>query len=123
LKSRDYSIDDRPGNSGYPELSWHGTKAWEADFSGSSRCIGVMFCGKSESIGGKDDFIYVAMNSHWESHDFELPQLPQDLKWHVFANTDMPAGQDICNLGEEVLLDNQYAITVGPRAIVVLVAK
>ena len=123
LKSRDFSVDDRPGKSGYPELSWHGTMAWNADYSGTSRCIAVMFCGKGQNGEGKDDFLYVAMNTHWESHDFELPHLPENMKWHVFANTDMPAGQDICQLGNEVLLENQNVITVGQRSIVILIGK
>jgi glycogen operon protein len=123
LKSRDYAIDDRPGESGYPEISWHGTKAWQADFSADSRCIAVMFCGKSLSNTEKDDLIYIAINSHWEAHEFELLGLPAGLSWHVFANTDMPSPEDIFDLGDEKLLAIQSAITVGARSLVILKAK
>lgn len=123
LKSRDFYNDDRPDTSGYPELSWHGTRVWNADFSGTSRCIAVMFCGRGQNVEGKDDFIYVAMNSHWESHDFELPRLPDNMKWNVFANTDMPSGHDIYQSGKETLLENQYVVSVGQRSIVILIGK
>ena len=28
----------------------------------------------------QDDFIYVAMNMHWDGHWFELPQLPAGMQ-------------------------------------------
>lgn len=122
LKSKEPQIDDRPGICGYPELSWHGTIAWQPDFSGMSRCMAVMFSGKSKD-SNLDDFIYVAINSHWEGHGFELPKLPEGLGWYVFANTDMPEGQDIFGVGKEMILENQDSILVGSKSIIILVAK
>lgn len=123
LKSRDYAIDDRPGQSGYPEISWHGTKAWDADWSETSRCIAVMFNGRNPSESGEDDFIYAAFNSHWEPHDFQPPELPQGMTWCIFANTDMSFGNDICEPENEKSLENPYSIIVGPRSTVILKAK
>ena len=73
--------------------------------------------------GHPDDFIYVAMNMHWEMHGFELPQLPEGMAWHVFANTGMESPQDIFEPGEEPLTDNQREVLVGPRSIIILVGK
>ena len=74
--------------SGYADISWHGVKAWQPDWSGTSRVLAFMLCGK-HARGGKvqDDYIYVAMNTYWEGQWFELPGLPDGRKWHVFANT------------------------------------
>ena len=69
----------RPGlvGSGYPDISWHGTAAWQPDWSGSSRTLAFMLSGKNARGGAvQDDFVYVAMNTHWDGHWFELPQLP-----------------------------------------------
>ena len=77
----------------------------------------------AETDGVPDDFIYVAMNMHWEMHGFELPQLPEGMAWHVFANTEMAAPDDICEPGEECLIENQQEVLVGPRSVMILVGK
>ena len=83
------------------------------------------YAAPAPAVGGSpaDDFIYVAMNMHWEMHGFELPHLPEGMAWHVFANTGMPSPDDIYTPGEEPLTDNQREILVGPRSIIVLVGK
>ncbi len=107
--------------SGIPDISWHGTKAWQADFGGMSRVFAFMLCGKHSQPN--DQTIYAAMNMHWEMHGFELPWPGEGKSWHVFANTDMPYQSDIWNVGEEKRLENQSEFLVGPRSIVILVAK
>jgi len=110
--------------SGYPDISWHGAKAWYADWSGNSRLLAFMLCGRHAKGGtANDNSIYVAMNMHWEMHGFELPRLPANMSWHVFANTDTHPPQDIWTPGEEKKLGNQSEFLVGPRSVVILVAK
>jgi len=110
--------------SGYADISWHGTKAWDADWSGTSRVIAFMLCGKHAKGGTvKDNTLYVAINMHWEPHSFELPVPPEDTRWHVAVNTDMPAPGDIYEVGRERIIENQSAFMVGPRSVVVLVSK
>lgn len=125
LKSRDNNDFQTHEDNGYPKMSWHGTKAWNADFSDSSRLIAAMFCGKVANAEGnlQDDFVYTAMNMHWEMHGFELPIIPEGYKWHIFANTDMAPAADIWAVGDEKLLENQSEILVGPRSVVILVGK
>ena len=72
---------------------------------------------------GGDNFIYVAMNMHWESHWFGLPELPSDLQWHVFANTGATPPEDIWPLGQEPVLENQGGILLGDHSVVILVGK
>jgi glycogen operon protein len=110
--------------SNYADISWHGAQAWHADWSGFSRILAFMLCGKHARGGTvEDDYIYVAMNMHWESHWFALPRLPQDRQWHVFANSSMPAPDDIWKPGQEPLLADQDGLVIGDRAVVILVGK
>ena len=44
-------------------------------------------------------------------------------KWHVFANTEMAPPDDICEPGEEPLVESQDEVLVGGRSIMVLVGK
>lgn len=110
--------------SGYPDISFHGTRAWHADWSGTSRIFAFLLCGKHAKQGTfHDDYIYVAMNMYWEALDFELPRLPEGMRWHVFANTSMPPPEDINEIGKESVLENQYNFFVGPRSVIVLVGR
>ena len=109
---------------GYPDFSWHGVKAWQPETGHNNLTAAFMLNGQyAKTDGVPDDFIYVAMNMHWEMHGFELPQLPEGMNWYVFANTGMEPPYDIAELGEEPLTENQHEILVGPRSIMILVGK
>jgi isoamylase len=109
-------------NSGYADVTWHGTKAWYADWGEHIRTLAFMLDG-AHAMGGnhRDDTIYVAINSHWESHVFEIPGLPDDQQWHVFANTS--AEHDVWVPGTEPQLANQRYFMVGARSVVILVGR
>jgi isoamylase len=111
-------------DSGYPDISWHGVETWNPDWLAHSRTLAFMLCGRHARAGAEpDDYIYVAMNMHWESHAFELPRLPAQLRWRVFANTSMPPPVDVYAPGKEVLLRDQRAFLIGPRSVVILVGR
>ncbi|TDQ46901.1 glycogen debranching protein GlgX [Actinorugispora endophytica] len=108
--------------TGYQDLSWHGVRAWEPDWSPGSRFVASLRCG-GHAKGGtvQDDFVYVAVNSHWEALDVELPRLPEGARWRVFADTSLPAPRDAHAPGTEPEAADQAAYRVGPRSVVVLV--
>jgi glycogen operon protein len=110
--------------SGYPDISWHGVRAWYTDWSDYVRTLAFMLDGEHASGGAFfDDSIYVAMNMHWETHIFELPALPEGLHWYVFINTSDGAPQTICEPGHEVRVDDQHYFVMGPRSVAVLVGR
>ncbi len=116
LQNRDYV------GSGYADITWHGTQAWYADWSDSSRTLAFMLCGKHAKSGTvSDDYIYVAMNMHWEGHWFGLPGLSEGRLWHVFANTGAP--QASFAPGTEPRLEDQSGILLGDRSVVILVGR
>ena len=108
------------GNMAGAEVSWHGKKAWNADWSHESRTLAVFY---KQCEVGSESCVYIMMNMHWEMHGFELPALPQERQWYVFANTDMAPPHDIVTPGEEIGLENQHEFLVGPRSVVVLAGK
>ena len=83
-----------------------------------------MLCGYHAKQGAvTDNMVYVALNMYWETLHFELPELPENLKWFLFANTDMPSPNDIYEPSQEPLLEDQRNFLVGSRSIVVLIGK
>jgi glycogen operon protein len=117
-RTQHFSNADGVG-SGYADITWHGTQAWQADWSDASRCLAFMLCGKH----AQDDYVYMAMNMHWEAHWFTLPGLPAGLSWHVAANTGTPAPNDSWAPGTEPQLEDQSGILLGDRSVVILVGK
>ena len=110
--------------SGYPDISWHGRSAWNPDWSSGSRWLAFMLCGAHGHAGASpDDYVYVAMNAHWEAHGFELPGLPAGLAWHVFVNTGLPSPDDVHDVGQEPRLPDPSHVLLGPRSVVILVGR
>ena len=110
--------------SGYPDISFHGTQAWNCDWSFHSRVFAFLLCGEHAKQGqAKDDFIYIAMNMYWEALSFNLPALPVGRNWYVFANTSMPSPEDIHEIGQEPVLEDQNTILIGPRGVMALVGR
>lgn len=111
-------------NNQYKNIfSWHSTRAWFVDWSDSENKTLAFMLDGSQASGGPDNNIYVAMNTHWEMHGFQLPAPPPGRSWHVFSNTDQAAPFDIWEPGSEKLLENQGEFLVGPRSVVILIAK
>lgn len=75
---------------GLPDISYHGTKAWYADFSHFNRHFSVMYCGKYalSDIENEDMDIYIAYNMYWEEQEFGVPSAGKKKKWHIAFATD-----------------------------------
>lgn len=129
LKSMDYI------SSGYPDLSYHGTKAWYPDYSFYSRMLGIMLAGQYVKVNSTENDVnfYIACNMHWEEHIFDLPGLPKNMKWHVLFDT-AEEFETICSSSvddktadkadvEPALCSNQKEYMVKERSIVVLIGK
>jgi len=98
---------------GFPDVSFHGRRAWEPDHSMDSRTIGVMFAGKDKS--GTDDIVFLAVNAFWEEQLMQLPLLPENLSWVIAVDT---AGE---NWYPDMEADKELRLK--PRSVKVLYGK
>lgn len=107
---------------GFPDISFHGERAWYLNEEHTCRLIGVMYGGGyGERADGKpDDYIYVGYNFHWENRTIALPNLPDGIEWKKIADTS-DYGDDPCFREREEAY--QKGIEIAPRTIVVLVGK
>lgn len=114
LKYMDY------GKNGYPDVSYHGSRAWYPDLDAYSRHVGIMYCGEYTKYENAEpeDFYYIALNSHWEEHILALPNLPKGKSWYELVSTaTCPDGF----LQEKRLLENQKEYPAAPRSCTILV--
>ncbi|MBC8171714.1 MAG: glycogen debranching protein GlgX [Anaerolineae bacterium] len=124
LRNHHHFIHRDYKGSGYPDISWHSTQAWRTDWGDYVRTLAFMLCGKHAHNGEmNDDYLYVAANMHWDPHEFELPGLPRNMTWMLFADTSERSPRDICQPGQEVQLATQKRYMVNARSVVILVGK
>ncbi|MEL7600518.1 MAG: glycogen debranching protein GlgX [Proteiniphilum sp.] len=124
LRNKEHYSNRDYKESGYADITFHGTKAWYADWSESTTVFAFMLDGHHAKNGFvKDDTIYVAANMHWDALDFELPQLSENRKWHLSVNTSMMPPETFYPLNSEPALENQSGFIVGGRSVIVLIGK
>ena len=122
LRRREHFRYSDEAKVGLPDISFHGTQAWRPEWADWSKALAVMLCG-AYAPGGADDDIYLALNTYWEGLEFEVPQPRAGRRWRVFVNTGLAAPGDACELGEEPLLEPQDRILLGPRSVMILIAR
>ena len=114
LRRRDYFTDTN--SSGYPELSFHGERAWNLNMWEPFHVFGFMYAEpKADFKTKKDCFIYCGVNSHWEEHTLELPQIPEGMTWKIVAYS--------ADTSHKSHKTENGSITLMPRSLMVLIAR
>ncbi|MCC8136824.1 MAG: hypothetical protein LIO76_01950 [Clostridiales bacterium] len=102
-------------SSGFPDLSYHGERAWYGDTRSSSLHMGCMYSGH---YAGEEDFLYIAWNFHWEAQQFALPLLPDGYSWVRVMDTNLP--ESFLPAEEQEHLGDLRMLSVTPRTVVLL---
>ncbi len=104
---------------GYPDISYHAEQAWYPQMDTHIRHVGIMLCGEYAEAS-VDNYFYLAVNMHWESHSFALPNLPEGLCFKYLTDTEGKGADDY----KTELDDNgNKQVRVGPRTILVLISE
>ena len=102
--------------SGYPELSFHGERAWELNTSMPFHTCGFMYAETVCDHGAAYNcFIYCGVNTFWEERWLELPVIPAGMKWHKMIYTPE------ANIKEEMICTG--SVKLDPRSLVLLLGK
>ena len=110
---------------GQPDISCHGMKAWQPDFSDSCHQLSIMYCGEygHKKDGTRDEDFLLIYNMHWEPHLFALPKLSKGRRWHLVVDTGRKESENFQENGNESMLEEQMTYEAEPRSIVVLMGK
>lgn len=108
---------------GMPDVSFHSTKAWYADYNHYSRVLGILFSGKYAKVNNNTDdgTFYLAINMHGEKKGFYLPNAEKGQVWSEFINTF--TGVIHTEFINKDILVNQRYYDVPARSIVILISK
>ncbi len=100
-----------------PSVSLHEAEAWNADYQWDSHVVGVMFAGIEEETG-KDDIVFLSVNTYWEDVTQHLPKLPLSMHWETVVDTWR---QESILLPPEKVRDSE--VLLKPRSVQVHVAR
>ena len=113
---------------GFPDVSYHGERAWYVDKDNTCRMFGAFYYGgygrdtkKSDARReySPGDFLYIAYNFHWEERSFALPSLPEGIVWKKAADTALPWESCFDAQTDEYVKEVELA----PRSIVILMGS
>lgn len=94
---------------GYPDISYHGTEAWQPDTTYISRMVGIMLCGKY--VKDREDVsFYIAINMHWQPHELALPKLRKGIKWEKLLATS--AGKEAVSTRENRIVAESRSVAL-----------
>lgn len=74
---------------GFPFVSVHTSIPWDSKLNHETKAIGILYAGYEEEKK-TEDLVYLALNVYWEDQQICLPELPDHLGWHLFADTSAP---------------------------------
>ena len=126
------TFDSANNGTGYPELSFHGTTPWQHSMDEPSLTLAYLYAEDGAKYNtGRDAFLYIAVNAHWEEHSFELPIIPEGMSWKVVVRSDAAAdGRATADGAARGAATNGRAaaaeavpgrLTLGPRSTAVLI--
>ena len=104
--------------SGFPDLSFHGEKAWFGDLEHHHRYLGCLYSGY---YTGEEELIYIAYNFNWSDQEFALPLLSDGQSWHKVMDTSRE--KSFLEKEEQEVLEKAKYFRVSPRTIVILEGK
>lgn len=107
----------KPAHCGWPDVSLHNLGvAWNNEMNDDTRQIGVLFSGRNAEDTA-DDLVLIAINSHWEAHEQQVPKPPDGMHWvltlHTFAQNAFTP---------DIPFDGQ-CFTLGARSVAVVTAE
>jgi len=106
------------GSEYLPSCSFHGTTAWEVDWSNESRQLGwLMSC--DDKTTGTLDAVYVATNMAHYATWFNLPGLPNGYNWRICFNT----GDESTPYLEVPAKFDEPGILIGERSVAIMTAS
>lgn len=101
----------KPAACGLPDVSIHNGTPWNNYTDNETRTIGIMFAGWDEKRK-RDDIVLILMNMHWDMRRFEMPLLPNGLKWKLEMST-----------GDESIYDGYLTADLMGRSIMAFTGK
>ncbi len=104
-----------------PDIVWYGTSLGSPDWNDPElRTLCYQLDGGEEPSDLGDYRLFLILNADYRTQYVRIPAPPEGKRWRRVIDTSLPAGEDFCSPGAEVLLDPAHTYITNPRSTVVL---
>ena len=110
---------------GFPDLSYHGERAWYLPMEEGIPSLGVLLWGPycSRPDGAGDSPIYILYNMYWQDRKFALPDLPEGMRWYIQADSGREEGFYTPEEEKPAECGKDKKILVPARTVMILTGK
>lgn len=106
---------------GIEPLHTHNVRAEEVNIPKDTRVFSVSFAGYDKEKG-RDDIVYVSVNTYWENVTITLPNIQKAGAWYLNVNTyGDEQGRYYYKEGEEIRIDGEFILR--PRSVAVFTVQ
>lgn len=110
---------------GFPDLSYHGERAWFLPLEEGIPSFGVLLWGQYSlrPDGTEDDAVYILYNMYWQDRKFALPDLPEGMRWLLKGDSGIEEGFYEDGQEKPVVCEKNKKILVPARTVMILTGK
>ena len=102
-------------------LRTHNINAEELNIPRDARTLSVCFAGYDRDKG-RDDLVYVSVNTYWQNVHITLPKINAHGNWHLAVNTYGDGhGRYFYPEGQEIRIDGEFVMR--PRSVAVFTVR
>ncbi len=106
---------------GMEPLRTHNINAEELNIPRDARTLSVCFAGYDRDKG-RDDLVYVSVNTYWQNVHITLPKINAHGNWHLAVNTYGDGhGRYFYPEGQEIRIDGEFVMR--PRSVAVFTVR
>lgn len=106
---------------GMEAIHTHNRNGDDVTIPRDARFLAVSFAGYDRDKG-RDDMVYVAVNTYWEDVRITLPTLPRNLSWFLYVNTNGDGqGRFFYRPGEGIRIDREFIMR--PRSVAIFAIR
>lgn len=102
---------------GYPDLSYHSEEAWHPQTENYIRHTGMMYCCRYADETIAQQLLYVAVNMHWEEHEFGLPKVLPETEWMTLFTTSGSTQEQIQSEKKLCVPDRSITVLAGMKKV------
>jgi glycogen operon protein len=123
LQRRKFMLGKDLDNNQVPDITWFDNWLQRPNWNDPKvRTLNLMLDGGEEPSESGEYLLFVILNADPFLQRVGLPAI-EGKRWHRIIDTSLPAGADLLDMGEEILLDPQDSYLANGRSTVLLLGR
>jgi glycogen operon protein len=124
LQRRSFLLGQDLDDNDIPDITWFGRELDRPSWNDSDlRTLACLLDGAEAPSGGGDYLLFLILNADWRAQTVRLPDPRGGRRWRRVLDTSLEGGQEIADIGQEVLIDPSDFYMASSRSVVLLLSS